>query len=191
MRFGKRIDRLPIKDALSTRAQSQMIVKVEKYMKGFVYRLSHSLMMGRFQANSTYRKYFLNIFKAIKHIFERNCRISKVKRALRLVNMVECWRKRVRAHSRRKVSYIMLKNVAIMRLSVTLKTTAFCRKLSAKSSIIFDWTWLMYVWCLFHDCRQKQYRPGSETRYFTASITNLQEINDNWCSKALKMSYLL
>ena len=134
---------------------------------------------------------FWTVFKAIKHIFERNCRISKVKRALRLVNMVECWRKRVRAHSRRKVSYIMLKNVAIMRLSVTLKTTAFCRKLSAKSSIIFDWTWLMYVWCLFDDCRQKQYRPGSETRYFTASITNLQEINDNWCSKALKMSYLL
>ena len=53
MRFRKRIDWLPIKDALSTRAQSQMIVKVEKYMKGFVYRLSHSLMMGRFQVNST------------------------------------------------------------------------------------------------------------------------------------------
>ena len=48
MRFGKRIDRLPIKDALSSRVQSQMIVKVEKYMKGFFYRLSHSLMMGRF-----------------------------------------------------------------------------------------------------------------------------------------------
>ena len=53
MRFGKRIDRSPIKDALSTRAQSQMIVKVEKYMKGFVYSLSHSLMIGRFQANSS------------------------------------------------------------------------------------------------------------------------------------------
>ena len=36
MRFGKRIDRLPIKDALCTRAQSQMIdIKSEKVFEGF------------------------------------------------------------------------------------------------------------------------------------------------------------
>ena len=58
----------------------------------------------------------------------------------------------------------MLENLSIMLLSVTLKTTALCLKLSLRSSILLDWSWL----CLmsFSISSDKKYLHKSEKTTF-------------------------
>ena len=65
----------------------------------------------------------------------------------------------------------MLKNLSIMLLSVTLKTTVLCLKLCSKSSTMLGWSWL-YLMPLSIPAVKNNYLHNWEKRRFIASFSD-------------------